>query len=69
MRIEKLWIVRDPTAESTLDDVLSGVPVDRLPYLVLGTGAQVWRDENTTLYTEKSEALRDALARLAGVGK
>lgn len=65
MKIEKLWVVCDPSEDSTLDDILYATDALGLAELAIGTGAAAWKREHTTLYTEEREARRDAEGRLA----
>ena len=64
MKIQKLWKVSDPDPSSELFDVLYGFDVGDLTALIIGTGADVWREEHATLYTECAEAVRDAVSRM-----
>ena len=64
MKIDRLWVVTDPTPNSVIEDILFDTSPVRFPYYVIGTGADRWRAENTTLYTEEAEARADAEARL-----
>jgi len=64
MKITKIWVVRDPSPVSEIDDILFEVDVDRLMRIFMGTGQAQWRNENTTLYTEAGEAKKDAKARM-----
>ena len=68
MKINTLWVVRNPTPRSILVDVLYRVDSpNELARIVVGTGASLWAEEHTTLYTTEKEALADAKARLAKV--
>lgn len=51
--IEKFWIVRDPSSVSELSDVFFEWPASRLANLIVGTGADLWDDENTKLYSDR----------------
>jgi len=62
--LDKLWIVADPKESSLLVDILWEVEADRLPELVIGSGAARWRAEHTALHTDPRTARQDALARL-----
>ena len=64
MNIRRLWVVRDPSPVSELGDIMYEVTVARLPEYVIGTGAERWRAEHTTFYTDEAEARADAEARL-----
>ena len=75
MKLEKVWLVRDPYAfadpkASSLPeivDVVSETHVDRLGDYAVGSGAGVWRAEHTALFTERDEAVAEGLRRLAAV--
>ena len=63
--IQDLWIVRNPGDQSILADILWKTrPIDLAEY-VIGAGAALWRAEETTMYTNESEARLDAEQRLA----
>lgn len=77
MKIESLWIVRDPEPTSELADILFPIPIDRLPNYVtamvmshstMGSSArEVWSRLNHAVYAgddAEAMALADALARL-----
>lgn len=65
MKLTKFWVVRDPSPVSELEDILFETdPVEYVAYGI-GTGLSQVKRENTTIYTEKAEALKDATARLA----
>jgi hypothetical protein len=62
--LDKIWVVRDPTSISTLEDIWwETTPRDVANYVV-GTGGSRWREENTTFHDSPSSALADAKARL-----
>ncbi|MGO8992692.1 MAG: hypothetical protein ACLQVI_05150 [Polyangiaceae bacterium] len=65
MKLAKVWMVRDATPVSTLEDICWEQDVARLGRYVWGSGQGVWEAERTTFYTDKGEALADAKARLA----
>ena len=65
MKLNRVWVVRDPSPVSELVDILFETIVAKLPAYVIGTGITQWEHENTTLYTEEGEARRDAANRLA----
>ena len=64
MKITKIWVVHNPSPVSELEDVLHETDVHGLAPLIIGTGLDTWRHENTALYTEEGEAKRDAVARM-----
>lgn len=64
MRVTKVWIVRDcDYSEVELADFIYQTDMDRIPELIIGTGADTWRAERTAVYTEESEARADAEKR------
>ena len=65
MKLAKVWIVRDPSAHSEIEDICWEQNVVRLGDYVWGSGQGTWQKERTTLYTDESEAMADAKARLA----
>jgi hypothetical protein len=65
MKLAKVWIVRDPSPNSVVEDVCWEQDVARLGRYVWGSGQGVWEAERTTLYTDEGEAMADAKARLA----
>lgn len=65
--IGKIWVVRDPTSISTLEDIWwETTPRDVADYVV-GTGRDQWRRENTTFHDSQASALVDAKARLKSI--
>jgi hypothetical protein len=64
MKIEKIWMVRDPSDISEMVDILYETDVHELARIIMGTGLHTWESEHTTLYTEAGEAKRDAEARM-----
>jgi hypothetical protein len=69
MKLAKVWMVRDPSPNSVIEDVCWEQDVTRLGRYVWGSGQGVWEAERTTFYTDEKEAMADAKARLARVGK
>jgi hypothetical protein len=68
MKLSKFWVVRDPTPNSELEDILFETETNRFASYVIGTGLDQFKHENHTLYTEAGEAKRDAQARLKKQG-
>lgn len=67
MKVETLWVVRDPTPESILEDICFKADTPKyLAMVILGAGTACL-DENLTLYTEEAEARKDAKNRLETV--
>jgi hypothetical protein len=64
MKLEALWIVRDPSAQSELADVVFEIDVRRLGNYVLGSGPGTWEREHHTVFTEKDEAVAEGISRL-----
>ena len=64
MKLEKLWLVRNSSAVSTLEDICWEQEVGRLGLYVWGSGQGAWEREKTTVYTDRDEAVADAMARL-----
>jgi hypothetical protein len=64
MKLDTLWIVRDPSPHSRLGDLVFGLDVGRLSDYVLGCPPGTWRRELHTLFTEKDEAVAEAVRRL-----
>jgi hypothetical protein len=69
MKLAKVWMVRDPSPNSVLEDVCWEQDVTRLGRYVWGSGQGVWEEERTSLYTDEGEAMADAKARLAQRGE
>jgi hypothetical protein len=69
MKIEKVWLVRNPTAVSTLEDICWEQEVCRLGRYVWGSGQGVWEEEETTMFVDETEARADARARLEARGR
>jgi hypothetical protein len=67
MKLEVLWIVRDPSALSELADVVFQANVRRLDHYVLGCPAGAWAGEQHTIYTDKDEAVAEGIRRLVRV--
>jgi hypothetical protein len=65
VRLDAIWLVRDPSPLSTLEDICWEQKVDRLADYIFGSGPGVWRQEQTTIYTTRAEAEADAVTRLA----
>lgn len=63
MKLTSIWVVSDPSPVSELSDILYQTTPERLPLHVIGTGANRWQYEHTTLYTNEAEARRDAESR------
>lgn len=63
--ITKLWVVIDPTVQSTLADVWYETTPREIVNLAVGTGTALWQQENTTFHDSASSALADAKRRLA----
>jgi hypothetical protein len=67
MKLETVWLVRDPAPDSVFEDVCWEQEVERLGDYVFGSGQFVWARERTAMYTRRQEAEADARARLAKV--
>ena len=53
MKLSKFWVVRDPSPESELEDILFETETNRFASYVIGTGLDHFRSENHTIYTER----------------
>lgn len=69
MKLETLWIVKNATKHSTLEDCLFQQEVARVDLYVLGSPRNAWRTEAHTVYTTREEALADAKERLTRAGE
>jgi hypothetical protein len=67
MKLEAVWLVRDPSPISEIEDICWPQDVRRLGRYVFGAGQGVWESERTTMYTDREEAFADARARLAAM--
>lgn len=65
MKLETIWVVRDPSATSTLTDICFEVRSDRLYRYAIGCTLREWEREHHTMYTTADEARVDARHRLA----
>jgi len=65
MKIDRLWIVRDPSPVSTLIDIVFETSPARLANYIRGCQPSEWVIENHAMYTDEAEAMADARARLA----
>lgn len=63
-RIEKFWVVVDPSEVSTLDDILFEASIESL---ILQAKGGLSIEERPRLYLERAPAEAEALARLAVV--
>ena len=64
MKIGSVWVVRDPGPQSELGDVVWQTTTKRLHYYVAGATIPTWEREHHAMYTERDEALADALLRV-----
>jgi hypothetical protein len=69
MKITNLWIVQNPECYSTLGDIFHEQPAETLHHWILGAtsiniGLAVGRELGVAYYTEREEALADAVVRL-----
>lgn len=69
MKLATIFLVRNPSEISVLEDCFSETTVARLADYIRGSeaihGQRVWTEENTTIYTERGEAIEDAKKRIA----
>jgi hypothetical protein len=64
--IQRFWVVRDASPQSELGDILfEAASLNDFASYCIGTGLADFKRENHTIYTSKSEATKDAEARLA----
>jgi len=68
-RIDKFWVVRDPSPISVLVDIFFEATPKSIGRYVIGGGLPSWEQENHTFYADRGSALRDAQARLKNVQK
>jgi len=65
MKLDKIWVVRDPEAVAGLSDIFFETTLDRFITLYLrGAPDGAWAAERHAVYTTRREALADATARL-----
>jgi hypothetical protein len=69
MKLGTVWVVRDPTPQSTPWDICFEATMTTLANYIRGSLAGDWTRENTAVYTEEGEARKDATARLRALGK
>ncbi len=69
-RISRVWVVRDPTTESTLADIMFEVDPSSatMENYIRGGAHGDWAREKHDLFTSKGEAEREAKRRLAKRG-
>lgn len=67
MKLDTVWLVRDPSPISVIEDICWEQEVRRLGCYVWGSGQGVWEAERTTMYSDREEAMADAKARLASM--
>lgn len=67
-RLDQIWIVRDPTGMSTIEDIVFAADPNRLAQVVLGTGLDRWVSENHVFYADEASARADAAHRLGARG-
>ena len=67
MKLAVLWIVRDPSAQSELADVVFQMNVRQLGDYVVGAGPGTWQREEHTLFTKKDEAVEEGMRRLVRI--
>jgi len=61
-RIEKFWVVRDPSEISTLDDIVFETTIESL---ILQAKGGLSAEERPRMYLDRPSAESDALSRLA----
>ena len=67
MKLDTVWLVRDPGPDAIFEDVCWEQEVARLGDYVFGSGQGIWARERTAMYTDQKEAAAHAVARLARV--
>lgn len=70
MRLDIVWLVRDPGPLSTMGDILTKVTAARLDLYILARawgarGADAWRAENTAVFSDLESAFQEAERRLS----
>lgn len=65
MRINRLWLVRDPSPVSVLADIVFETDPIKIANYIRGCLPAQWVIENHAMYTDEGEAMADARARLA----
>ena len=64
-QIKKFWVVRDPTPDSELADILFETSINEFAAYCLGSGALAqFKSENHVMYDGSAEAKKDAEARM-----
>ncbi len=64
MKLKTVWIVRDPSPQSELLDIVFEMNVPRLGDYVIGGGPGVWQREHHAVFTDKDEAVAEGIRRL-----
>ncbi len=65
MKVEQIWIVTDPSPTSTLPDIMFGASFEYLAkWIKGGPSANAIAEEHPTMYTDETEARKDAEERL-----
>ena len=65
-KLEKFWVVRDPSPFSTLEDVMfQAESPNQLARIIVGTGLRQFEAERHAFYTTEKEARQDAQKRMA----
>jgi len=64
MKITKLWVVKDPTPDSEMIDIVFEMDMNKLGNYIAGGPHGAWAKENHTAYTEEGEAKKDAGLRM-----
>ena len=68
MKIDRVWLVYDPTSVSVLGDVVYETDVVGMCHVFMGSELSdrgSWERERYTVYTDEAEAREDATRRMA----
>jgi hypothetical protein len=67
--IKKVWVVTDASPEAGLEDILFEATFPKLADYMRGIPRGTWEDENTSVYLNEAEAMKDAKKRLGKQGE
>lgn len=62
---DTVWVVRDPSPDSTLGDILFSTNARDFAAYAIGTRLERFHAENTVFYTSPEQAREDALGRMS----
>lgn len=67
MKLDAIWVGRDPSPISELVDTVFHIEVARLGNYILGAGPGTWERERHTVFSEKDEAVAEGIRRLVRI--